>query len=67
MGKKTIAESVDGEAGLVALRAIGVDFAQGHWIAPPKPFLIPAVAETGALGMAPDSVPILQLNRVVPA
>jgi diguanylate cyclase (GGDEF)-like protein len=67
MGKKTIAESVDGEAGLVALRAIGVDFAQGHWIAPPKPFLTPAVAETGALGMAPDSVPILQLNRVVPA
>jgi EAL domain-containing protein (putative c-di-GMP-specific phosphodiesterase class I) len=42
MGKKTIGESVDGEAGLAALRQIGVDYAQGHWISPPSPFLTPA-------------------------
>ena len=67
MGKKTIAESVDGEAGLAALRAIGVDFAQGHWIAPPKPFLTPLVAEIQAPNEAPDSAPAPQLNRAVPA
>ncbi|HEX7053307.1 MAG TPA: EAL domain-containing protein [Burkholderiales bacterium] len=38
MGKQTIAEFVDSEAGLAALREIGVDFAQGHWISPPQPF-----------------------------
>jgi len=39
MGKKTIGEAVDGEMGLAALREIGVDFAQGHWLSPPGPFL----------------------------
>ena len=67
MGKKTIAESVDGDAGLVALRTIGVDFAQGHWIAPPKPFLTSAGAETRDPDMAPDSVSALLLNRAVSA
>ncbi len=38
MGKKTIGEFVDGEIVLGSLREIGVDFAQGHWISPPKPF-----------------------------
>src|SRR6266513_1566824 len=38
MGKKTIGEAVDGEMGLAALREIGVDFAQGHWLSPPGPF-----------------------------
>jgi diguanylate cyclase (GGDEF)-like protein len=44
MGKKTIGEFVDGETGLAALREIGVDFAQGNWIAPPVPFTAPPIA-----------------------
>jgi EAL domain-containing protein (putative c-di-GMP-specific phosphodiesterase class I) len=43
MGKKTIGEFVDGETGLAALREIGVDFAQGNWIAPPVPFTAPPI------------------------
>jgi len=39
MGKQTVAEFVDGELGLRALREIGVDFAQGNWMSPPCPFL----------------------------
>jgi diguanylate cyclase (GGDEF)-like protein len=46
MGKKTIGEFVDGELGLAALREIGVDFAQGDWIGPPVPFVVPPVAST---------------------
>ncbi|HWQ38915.1 MAG TPA: EAL domain-containing protein, partial [Burkholderiales bacterium] len=38
MGKKTIAEFVDSERILRALREIGVDFAQGYWVAKPRPF-----------------------------
>jgi diguanylate cyclase (GGDEF)-like protein/PAS domain S-box-containing protein len=38
MGKKTIAESVESLAILDALRAIGVDYAQGFAIAPPAIF-----------------------------
>ena len=38
MGKKTIAESVEDRAALKALRAIGVDYAQGFAIATPAPF-----------------------------
>ena len=38
MGKKTIGEFVDGEIVLRTLREIGVNFAQGNWISPPKPF-----------------------------
>jgi len=44
MGKKTIGEFVDGEMGLVALREMGVDFAQGDWIARPVPFVAPSAA-----------------------
>jgi diguanylate cyclase (GGDEF)-like protein len=59
MGKKTIGESVDGEAGLEALRKIGVDFAQGHWISPPVPFLAPiASAPAGSY-----AVRLRQVNR----
>ncbi len=39
MGKQTIAEFVDGELGLAALREIGVNLAQGNWISPPTPFM----------------------------
>ncbi len=39
MGKKTIAEFVNGQAGLAVLREIGVDFAQGNWLSPPVPFV----------------------------
>ncbi len=38
MGKKTIAEFVENVQTLEALRAIGVDYAQGHVIARPIPF-----------------------------
>jgi EAL domain-containing protein (putative c-di-GMP-specific phosphodiesterase class I) len=38
MGKKTIAESVEHRDTLKALRAIGVDYAQGFGIARPAPF-----------------------------
>jgi len=38
MGKKTIAESVERRETLKALRAIGVDYAQGFGIASPAPF-----------------------------
>ena len=38
MGKKTIAESVENVNALRALRAIGVDYAQGFAIASPAPF-----------------------------
>ena len=38
MGKKTIAESVERRETLQALRAIGVDYAQGFAIAVPAPF-----------------------------
>lgn len=38
MCKKTIAESVESRAILVALRTIGVDYAQGFGIAMPEPF-----------------------------
>jgi diguanylate cyclase (GGDEF)-like protein len=38
MGKKTIAEFVDSDRVLAALREIGVDYAQGYWVAKPRPF-----------------------------
>lgn len=38
MGKQTIAEFVDSELVMKALREIGVDYAQGYWLAKPKPF-----------------------------
>jgi EAL domain-containing protein (putative c-di-GMP-specific phosphodiesterase class I) len=38
MGKRTIAEFVESEAVLAALREIGVDYAQGYAIGKPAPF-----------------------------
>ena len=38
MGKKTIAEFVDGERVIRLLRKMGVDFAQGYGVAKPRPF-----------------------------
>lgn len=38
MGKQTIAEFVDDERVMGALREIGVDFAQGYGVAKPQPF-----------------------------
>jgi diguanylate cyclase (GGDEF)-like protein len=38
MGKQTIAEFVDSEAVMAALRDIGVDYAQGYGVAKPRPF-----------------------------
>ncbi|TAK68328.1 MAG: EAL domain-containing protein [Betaproteobacteria bacterium] len=38
IGIRTIAEMVESEDGLARLRAVGVDFAQGFGIAPPRPF-----------------------------
>jgi Amt family ammonium transporter len=55
MGKKTIGEAVDGEMGLAALREIGVDFAQGHWLSPPGPFLAQVAAGMARTGK--DSTP----------
>jgi len=67
MGKKTIGEFVNGEAGLAALRRIGVDFAQGHWISPPSPFLSPVAAKLHSSRIAEKASRILQLNSAVPA
>ncbi|MGH8744948.1 MAG: EAL domain-containing protein [Burkholderiales bacterium] len=39
MGKRTIAEFVSGASGLETLRQIGVDFAQGDWLSPARPFV----------------------------
>lgn len=38
MGLKTIGEYAENESVLLALEEAGVDFAQGHGIAPPRPF-----------------------------
>lgn len=39
IGIRTIAEMVESDDALARLRAVGVDFAQGFGIAPPRPFL----------------------------
>jgi len=57
MGKRTIGEFVDGEMGLAALREIGVDFAQGDWIARPVPFVAQPVPAARTLAS-----PIAVLN-----
>src|SRR5256712_257384 len=65
MGKKTIGEAVDGEMGLAALREIGVDFAQGHWLSPPGPFLAQVsagMARTGKDSASHWAVPATILN-----
>jgi diguanylate cyclase (GGDEF)-like protein/PAS domain S-box-containing protein len=44
MGVRTIAEGVTSSAVVERLRALGVDFAQGNWISPPRPLAGMAVA-----------------------
>ena len=55
MGKKTIGEFVNGEQVMTALREIGVDFAQGNWISPPKPFLVQASGASRRVHAGMDS------------
>jgi diguanylate cyclase (GGDEF)-like protein/PAS domain S-box-containing protein len=45
MGVQTIAEGVTNAAVVERLRALGVDFAQGNWISPPRPLVSAAVPE----------------------
>jgi diguanylate cyclase (GGDEF)-like protein len=64
MGKQTIAEFVSDEAGLDALRRIGVDYAQGNWLSPPSPFLVQspeAARRTRARGGAARAAPAVRL------
>jgi EAL domain-containing protein (putative c-di-GMP-specific phosphodiesterase class I) len=42
MGLRTIAEAVENDATLACLRTLGVNYAQGSGIAPPRPFAWPA-------------------------
>src|SRR2546423_14774171 len=65
MGKKTNGEALDGEMGLPALREIGVDFAQGHWLSPPGPFL--EQASGGMPRTTTDSGPVPQKDWAIPA
>ena len=37
MGIQTVAEAVPSNAVIDHLRALGVDYAQGNWISPPRP------------------------------
>jgi EAL domain-containing protein (putative c-di-GMP-specific phosphodiesterase class I) len=67
MGKQTIAEFVDGELGLAALREIGVDFAQGNWISPPSPFLAQASDAARRPRARAGLARVPQMNRAVPA
>jgi diguanylate cyclase (GGDEF)-like protein len=48
MGIATVAEAVPGGAAVERLRSLGVDFAQGNWLAPPRPMDEVWAAETAA-------------------
>lgn len=57
MGIKTIAESVDNQAALERLGALGVDYVQGYYLHRPEPFPVSSaetgpVAESGSTGPA---------------
>jgi EAL domain-containing protein (putative c-di-GMP-specific phosphodiesterase class I) len=41
MGKRTIAEFAESAQIVEALRAMGVDYAQGYALARPRPFVLP--------------------------
>ncbi|MEA2603298.1 MAG: hypothetical protein QOF89_4290 [Acidobacteriota bacterium] len=45
MGLRTIAEGVTSAAVVERLRLLGVDFAQGNWISPPRPLVSAAVPD----------------------
>jgi diguanylate cyclase (GGDEF)-like protein/PAS domain S-box-containing protein len=59
MGKQTIAESVETPATLDALRSVGVDFAQGNAIAPPKLFAPPGTRNRQQRGERLDAERLL--------
>jgi diguanylate cyclase (GGDEF)-like protein/PAS domain S-box-containing protein len=48
MGIQTVAEAVSSNAIVERLRLLGVDYAQGHWISPPRP-----LGDTCATGVRP--------------
>ncbi len=50
MGIQTVAEGVTNSAVVERLKALGVDFAQGNWISPPRP-LAGSPAEEGSVRM----------------
>ena len=66
MGKQTIAESVETAATLDALRSVGVDYAQGHAIAPPSMFAPPGsrMRHVSQRGRAESSRPPASAARV---
>lgn len=66
MGKKTIGEFVDGELVLGALRDIGVDFVQGHWISPPGPFLTKSTVTTHPVRTEAASAQVSKMQADVP-
>jgi diguanylate cyclase (GGDEF)-like protein len=66
MGKQTVAEFVEGEGALAALREIGVDFAQGNWISPPTPFPERPADAAGRAGPAARAQRTARARRVVP-
>ena len=43
LGVRTIAEGVTSSAVVERLRLLGVDFAQGNWISPPRPLVSAAM------------------------
>ncbi len=45
MGIQTVAEGVTSSAVVERLRSLGVDFAQGNWISPPRPLSGPVTGE----------------------
>jgi diguanylate cyclase (GGDEF)-like protein/PAS domain S-box-containing protein len=45
MGIQTVAEAVTNAAVVERLKALGVDYAQGNWISPPRPLAAVAAAE----------------------
>ena len=63
MGKMTVAEFVSGQAGIDALREIGVDFAQGNWIAPPVPFVPLATPENSGKSQSAANNANLHIQR----
>ena len=48
MGIQTVAEGVTSAAVVERLKALGVDFAQGNWISPPRPLAGAAARVDGA-------------------
>jgi EAL domain-containing protein (putative c-di-GMP-specific phosphodiesterase class I) len=56
MGIETVAEGVANAAVVERLRALGVDYAQGNWISPPRPL-------AGGAGAAEALTPLAPLSQ----